>query len=333
MPQTLKIAIPMAGLGTRLRPHTWTRPKPLLHLAGRTVLDYVLDQFNTLPDPENVEYIFIVGPQGDQVKAFMEQHYPKKKAHYVRQDQMRGQSDALHQARDFLTGPMLMAFADTLVESDLGFLQGETMDIVAWVKAVPDPSRYGVAQINARGMVTRLIEKPSDYSSNLAVVGPEHQLFGARAGKGSAFAHTGHAACASLQRVGRNQYHRPPGDRRAGQCAGRGRIRRIHRRAHAAPLSTVPADLLLRVYADGTPTNGAGFAIGQYRDLSHRAALQRQPGRAPASRIRSGKLRRRRAACSRWRKITARPCAPRLCCATSSISSRSTRSIPRRTTA
>jgi glucose-1-phosphate thymidylyltransferase len=101
----------------------------------------------------------------------MEQHYPKKKAHYVRQDQMRGQSDALHQAREFLTGPMLMAFADTLVESDLGFLRDETMDIVAWVKAVPDPSRYGVAQINARGMVTRLIEKPTDYSSNLAVVG------------------------------------------------------------------------------------------------------------------------------------------------------------------
>ena len=171
MLQTLKIAIPMAGLGTRLRPHTWSKPKPLLHLAGRTVLDYVLDQFNSLPEAENVEYVFIVGPQGDQVKAYMEQHYPQKKAHFILQEQMRGQSDALYQARHLLTGPMLMTFADTLIETNLAFLQRETCDMVAWVKAVPDPRRFGVAQINAEGLVVRLIEKPTDNSNNLAVVG------------------------------------------------------------------------------------------------------------------------------------------------------------------
>jgi glucose-1-phosphate thymidylyltransferase len=84
---------------------------------------------------------------------------------------MKGQSDAFWQARDLLDGPMLMAFSDTLIENDFSFLADEEKDAVAFVKPVPDPRRFGVADVNEQGKVTKLVEKPQDMSNNLAVVG------------------------------------------------------------------------------------------------------------------------------------------------------------------
>jgi glucose-1-phosphate thymidylyltransferase len=162
----------MAGLGTRLRPHTWSKPKALLQLAGKTVLDHVLDQFKSLPQSFEPEYIFIVGPyQGEQIKAFMEQYYPETKASYPVQEVMRGQSHALWQAREYLSGPMLMVFADTLVDADFSILEGIGEEAVAWVKEVPDPRRFGVTVLNETGKVTRLVEKPTSMDNRSAVVG------------------------------------------------------------------------------------------------------------------------------------------------------------------
>ncbi|MCJ7586259.1 MAG: sugar phosphate nucleotidyltransferase [Anaerolineales bacterium] len=169
----LKIVIPMAGWGTRMRPHTWSKPKPLISLAGKTALDHLLAMFDTVPNPQNSEYVFIVGPYlGElQIPAFMQTNYPKLKAHYDVQSVMRGQSDALYLARQHLSGPMLMVFSDTLIETDFSFLADETLDGVAWVKAVPDPRRFGVAEVDKEGRVRRLIEKPQTLENNLAIVG------------------------------------------------------------------------------------------------------------------------------------------------------------------
>ena len=172
MKETFKIAIPMAGLGTRMRPHTWSRPKPLIHLAGKTVLDYVINQFSTLPGLKEAEFVLILGAnQEEQVVPYMRENHPDLKVNYFTQKVMKGQSDALYLAREALKGPMLMCFSDTLIETDLTFLESEPLDAVAWVKAVEDPRRFGVAEVDYDGMVSRLIEKPKDASNNLAVVG------------------------------------------------------------------------------------------------------------------------------------------------------------------
>lgn len=172
MSSNFKIIIPMAGWGSRMRPLTWSRPKPLLPLAGRTVLDYSLHQFDTLPGIEQAEYVFIISPnQGDQIQKFMQAVHPTKKVHFVVQEEMRGQAHALWCAREFMQGPVLIAFSDTLIETDLAFLASEYMDAVAWVKPMEDPRRFGVIETDTSGVATRLVEKPQDITNNMVVVG------------------------------------------------------------------------------------------------------------------------------------------------------------------
>ncbi|UCH59925.1 MAG: NTP transferase domain-containing protein [Anaerolineales bacterium] len=167
----MKVVIPMAGLGTRLRPHTWSKPKQLISVAGKAVLDHVLDTLSSLPEAESVELVNIVGYLGDQIEAHLKLRYPHLKAQYVIQEDPRGQSHAIALAREHLHGPMLMVFADTLIETDLSFLADEQAEAVAWVKPVPDPRRFGVAVVDEEGCVTRLIEKPTEMDNNLVVVG------------------------------------------------------------------------------------------------------------------------------------------------------------------
>jgi glucose-1-phosphate thymidylyltransferase len=173
MAETLKIVIPMAGWGTRLRPHSWSKPKPLVAVGGRTSLDHLIGMFATVPDRRRAEFVFILSPYLGElhIPSFMKENYPHLTAHYVVQEEMKGQSHALYLARRHLSGPMISCFSDTYIETDFSFLSGEKADGVIWVKAVPDPRRFGVAEVNSDGWVTRLTEKPQTVDNGLALVG------------------------------------------------------------------------------------------------------------------------------------------------------------------
>jgi glucose-1-phosphate thymidylyltransferase len=163
----MKVIIPAAGYGTRMRPHTHTRPKPLVPVAGRPSLAFVLDALEPL-DIE--EIIFIVGRMGDQMEEYVTSNY-KWPARFIEQKVMRGQADAIALAREYVQGDLLTLFVDTLFEADLTVLNSLNVDGAMFVAEVPDPSRFGIAVLGPDGIVTRLVEKPSQPESNLAVVG------------------------------------------------------------------------------------------------------------------------------------------------------------------
>ena len=106
-----------------------------------------------------------------QIPPYIEKHYPSIAAHFVVQAEMKGQSHGIYLARRYLNGPMVSCFSDTLIDADFSILDGEKGDGIAWVKAVPDPRRFGVAELGPGGLIKRLVEKPQSLDNNLALVG------------------------------------------------------------------------------------------------------------------------------------------------------------------
>lgn len=163
----MKAVIPLAGLGTRLRPQTHSKPKPLVNVAGKPVLGHVLDLLSDLPIEQ---YIFITGYLGEQIEEYVQSRGNDLNAVFVEQKERKGQSHAIYLAKDYIDTDLLILFVDTLFEYPISRLLKTGGDGTLLVKEVADPRQYGVVVIED-GRITRLVEKPSTPVSNLAVIG------------------------------------------------------------------------------------------------------------------------------------------------------------------
>lgn len=165
----MKIIIPLAGYGSRLRPHTYTRPKPLIDVAGKPALGHLLDKLSILSDVE--EYIFVVGYLGDQIEEYVTQNYHFT-ARFIEQKELLGQSHAIALAKDFIEdSPVFVIFVDTLFEADLSIIQDGSADAFIFVHEVEDPRRFGVVMLDEEEHIIQFVEKADKPPSNLAIVG------------------------------------------------------------------------------------------------------------------------------------------------------------------
>ena len=164
----MKVIIPLAGKGTRLRPHTHITPKPMLKIAGKPVIDYVMDDLRKLGNVEQV--VYITGHLKDKVEDYARKKYPWPSA-FVEQVEQRGTADAVALARPYVDQPFMIIFVDTIFDADFSVINSTDADGIIWTKEVEDYQRFGVVVTDADGNMTRIIEKPSTPISKRANIG------------------------------------------------------------------------------------------------------------------------------------------------------------------
>ncbi len=163
----MQVIIPLAGKGTRLRPHTHLTPKPMLKVAGRPVMDWVMDRLDGLGV---TELIFITGHLKDQVEAYARKRYPYP-MRFIEQKVQDGTAGAVQLARPYVKEPVLIIFVDTVFEADLTLIKRVDADGIIWAKEVEDYQRFGVVVTDAKGYMTKIVEKPREPISKLANIG------------------------------------------------------------------------------------------------------------------------------------------------------------------
>ncbi|MFZ4612057.1 MAG: sugar phosphate nucleotidyltransferase [Bacteroidia bacterium] len=167
----MKLIIPMAGMGKRMRPHTLTVPKPLIHVAGKPIVQRLVEDIAAVVDEKIDEIAFVVGRFGGEVEenllSIADSLGAKGKICY--QDLPLGTAHAILCAEETLTGKVIVAFADTLFKADFKFDQEN--DGIIWVQKIQDPRAFGVVKVNADNVITDFVEKPQEFVSDLAIIG------------------------------------------------------------------------------------------------------------------------------------------------------------------
>lgn len=170
----MKIIVPMAGVGSRLRPHTLTTPKPLTVIAGKPIVQRLVEDIAGVVNQKIEEIAFIIGPatkgfpaDTDKKLIAIANNLGAKGSVYV-QETAEGTAHAIYCAKDSLSGPCVVAFADTLFKAD--FVLDANADGAIWVKQVEDPSAFGVVKLED-GYISDFVEKPKEFVSDLAIIG------------------------------------------------------------------------------------------------------------------------------------------------------------------
>jgi glucose-1-phosphate thymidylyltransferase len=164
----MKVIIPLAGKGTRLRPHTHVTPKPMLKVAGKPVMSYILDDLKKLGGIEQI--IYITGHLKERVEEYARTAYDFDSV-FIEQKVQDGTAGAVALARDYVHEPVLIIFVDTIFDADLSAIRQSTADGIIWTKEVEDYQRFGVVVTDENDFMTRIVEKPSEPISKRANIG------------------------------------------------------------------------------------------------------------------------------------------------------------------
>lgn len=168
----MKIIVPMAGMGKRMRPHTLTTPKPLVPVAGKPIVQKIIEDLEKVCGTGVEEVAFIIGPSfGAEVEKNLLQIAAKlgAKGSIFYQHEALGTAHAIMQAESVLSGNVLVVFADTLFKAD--FTLDTTQEGIIWVQKVDDPKPFGVVKVNENNIITDFVEKPEHFVSDLAIIG------------------------------------------------------------------------------------------------------------------------------------------------------------------